>query len=98
MTNYDIFDEPYYLSQYPWVKPAIDAGIIKSGREHFEKFGQAGCLTKVSRYFDEETYLSSKSRYCSLCSHPKQPKRTFCFRTRPLYPIRLRRGSHSRIA
>ena len=49
MTNYDIFDEPYYLAQYPWVKPAIDAGIIKSGREHFEKFGQAGGLTKVSR-------------------------------------------------
>jgi hypothetical protein len=23
MTNYDIFDEPYYLAQFPWVKPAI---------------------------------------------------------------------------
>jgi hypothetical protein len=58
MASYAIFDEPYYLAQYPWVKPAIDAGIIKSGREHFEKFGQAGGLTKVSRYFDEETYLA----------------------------------------
>ncbi|MEG4581819.1 calcium-binding protein [Microcoleus sp. MON1_C5] len=58
MTNYDIFDEQYYLAQYPWVKPAIDSGIIKSGREHFEKFGQARGLTKVSRYFDEETYLA----------------------------------------
>jgi hypothetical protein len=57
MTNYAIFDEQYYLSQYPWLKPAIDAGIIKSGREHFEKFGQAGGLTKISRYFDEDTYL-----------------------------------------
>ncbi|UNU26822.1 calcium-binding protein [Microcoleus vaginatus] len=56
--NYDIFDEQYYLSQYPWLKPAIDAGIIKSGREHFEKFGQAGGLTAVSRYFDEQTYLA----------------------------------------
>ncbi|MEG5067353.1 calcium-binding protein [Microcoleus sp. B3-A4] len=55
--NYDIFDEQYYLSQYPWLKPAIDAGIIKSGREHFEKFGQSAGLTKISRYFDEETYL-----------------------------------------
>ncbi|MCU0545952.1 MAG: calcium-binding protein [Oscillatoriaceae cyanobacterium Prado104] len=45
MANYDIFDEQYYLSQYPWLKPAIDAGIIKSGREHFEKFGQAAGLT-----------------------------------------------------
>ncbi|MEG5064712.1 calcium-binding protein [Microcoleus sp. B3-A4] len=58
MTNYDIFDEQYYLAQYPWVKPAIDSGTIKSGREHFEKFGQARGLTKVSRYFDEETYLA----------------------------------------
>jgi hypothetical protein len=56
--NYDIFDEQYYLSQYPWLKPAIDAGSIKSGREHFEKFGQAAGLMKVSRYFDEATYLA----------------------------------------
>ncbi|MBE9093735.1 calcium-binding protein [Tychonema sp. LEGE 07203] len=59
MANYAIFDEQYYLAQYPWVKPAIDAGIIKSGREHFEKFGQAGGLTKISRYFDEDTYLAA---------------------------------------
>ena len=58
MANYAIFDEKYYLAQYPWVKPAIDAGVIKSGREHFEKFGQAGGLTKVSRYFDENAYLT----------------------------------------
>jgi hypothetical protein len=57
MTNYAIFDEKYYLLQYPWLKPAIDGGIIKSGREHFEKFGQAGGFTKISRYFDEDTYL-----------------------------------------
>jgi hypothetical protein len=49
--NYDIFDEQYYLASYPWLKPAIDAGIIKSGREHFEKFGQAAGITKISRYF-----------------------------------------------
>ncbi|MBE9184486.1 calcium-binding protein [Microcoleus sp. LEGE 07076] len=59
MANYAIFDEQYYLAQYPWVKPAIDAGIIKSGKEHFEKFGQAGGLTKISRYFDEDTYLAA---------------------------------------
>ncbi len=58
MANYAIFDEKYYLESYPWLKPAIDAGVIKSGREHFEKFGQAGGLTKVSRYFDEATYLA----------------------------------------
>jgi len=58
MANYAIFDEQFYLASYPWVKPAIDAGVIKSGREHFEKFGQAGGLTKVSRYFDENAYLT----------------------------------------
>jgi hypothetical protein len=58
MANYAIFDEQFYLASYPWIKPAIDAGVIKSGREHFEKFGQAGGLTKVSRYFDENAYLN----------------------------------------
>ena len=57
MMNYDIFDEQYYLASYPWVKPAIDAGSIKSGLEHFQKYGQAAGLTKISRYFDEDTYL-----------------------------------------
>ncbi|MEG4167110.1 MULTISPECIES: calcium-binding protein [unclassified Microcoleus] len=77
MTNYDIFDEPYYLAQYPWVKPAIDAGIIKSGREHFEKFGQAGGLTKVSRYFDEETYLSQNPDIAPLVRTPNNPNAPF---------------------
>ena len=58
MANYAIFDEQFYLASYPWVKPAIDAGVIRSGREHFEKFGQAAGLTKVSRYFDENAYLT----------------------------------------
>ena len=58
MANYAIFDEEFYLASYPWVKPAIDAGIIKSGREHFERFGREGGLTKVSRYFDENAYLA----------------------------------------
>lgn len=58
MANYAIFDEQYYLASYPWLKPAIEAGIIKSGREHFENFGRAAGLTKVSRYFDEDTYLA----------------------------------------
>jgi len=55
MASYAIFDEKYYLAQYPCVKPAIDAGVIKSGKDHFEIFGQAADLTQVSRYFDEAT-------------------------------------------
>ncbi|MEG4167109.1 MULTISPECIES: calcium-binding protein [unclassified Microcoleus] len=75
--NYDIFDEPYYLAQYPWVKPAIDAGIIKSGREHFEKFGQAAGLTKVSRYFDEETYLAQNPDIAPFVRTPNNPNAPF---------------------
>jgi hypothetical protein len=58
MANYAIFDEEFYLASYPWVRPAIDAGVIRSGREHFQRFGQAAGLTQVSRYFDENAYLS----------------------------------------
>ncbi|MEG4242866.1 calcium-binding protein [Microcoleus sp. MON2_D6] len=75
--NYDIFDEQYYLSQYPWLKPAIDAGIIKSGREHFEKFGQAAGLTKISRYFDEETYLEGNPDLKPFVRTPNNPNAPF---------------------
>ena len=77
MANYDIFDEQYYLTQYPWVKPAIDAGIIKSGKEHFEKFGQAGGLTAVSRYFDEQTYLAQNPDIAPLVRTPNNPNALF---------------------
>ncbi len=77
MTNYAIFDEQYYLAQYPWVKPAIDAGSLKSGREHFEKFGQAGGLTKVSRYFDEATYLAGNPDIAALVRTPSNANAPF---------------------
>ena len=77
MASYAIFDEPYYLAQYPWVKPAIDAKIIKSGREHFEYFGQAGDLTKVSRYFDEQTYLAQNPDIAPLVRTPNNPNAPF---------------------
>ncbi|WP_445246334.1 calcium-binding protein [Microcoleus sp. OTE_8_concoct_300] len=75
--NYDIFDEQYYLSQYPWVKPAIDAGSIKSGLEHFQKYGQAAGLTKVSRYFDEATYLAGNPDIAALVRTPSNPNAPF---------------------
>src|SRR6476661_4160062 len=77
MANYAIFDEKYYLSQYPWLQPAIDAGIIKSGREHFENFGQAAGLTQVSRYFDEETYLSQNPDIAPLVRSANNPNAPF---------------------
>jgi hypothetical protein len=77
MMNYDIFDEQYYLSQYPWLKPAIDSGTIKSGREHFEKFGQAASLTEVSRYFDEATYLAGNPDITPFVRSPNNPNAPF---------------------
>jgi hypothetical protein len=77
MASYAIFDEQYYLSQYPWLKPAIDAGIIKSGREHFEKFGQAAGLTKISRYFDEDTYLERNPDLKPFVRTPNNPNAPF---------------------
>jgi hypothetical protein len=59
MGNYDIVDENYYLSKYPFVQQGIDRGIISSGKEHFEKFGQKLGFTEVSRYYDENYYLAN---------------------------------------
>ena len=59
MANYYIFDENYYLSKYPFVQQGIDRGIISSGKEHFEKFGQKLGFTEVSRYYDENYYLAN---------------------------------------
>lgn len=57
--NYDIFDEQYYLKKYPFVQLGIDQGIVSSGLEHFQRFGQASGFTEVSRYFDESYYLAN---------------------------------------
>lgn len=59
MAKYDIFDENYYLTKYPFVQQGIDRGIVSSGKEHFEKFGQKLGLTEVSRYYDENYYLAN---------------------------------------
>ncbi|WP_333256577.1 MULTISPECIES: hypothetical protein [unclassified Microcoleus] len=77
MGNYAIFDEQYYLSQYPWLKSAIDAGVINSGKEHFEKYGQAGGFTAVSRYFDEETYLAQNPDIAPLVRTANNPNAPF---------------------
>ena len=37
----DPFDEAYYLTTYPDVRAAVDAGTYPCGREHFEMYGRA---------------------------------------------------------
>ena len=77
MANYTIFDEDYYIAQYPWVQSAIDAGVIQSGRDHFERFGQAAGLTQVSRYFDEATYLAGNPDIAAFVRTPNNPNAPF---------------------
>lgn len=55
--NYDIFNEEYYLKRYPFITEAIEQGVVASGLDHFQQFGQALGYVEVSRYFDEEFYL-----------------------------------------
>ena len=55
--SFNIFDENYYLNSNPDVKAAVQAGTIKSGLEHFQKYGLAEGRGGVSPYFDEGLYL-----------------------------------------
>lgn len=57
--SFDIFDESFYLSNYPDVKAAVDAGGFTSGLEHFQKHGLAEGRVLVSPFYDEEFYLKT---------------------------------------
>ncbi|NJK38845.1 MAG: calcium-binding protein [Oscillatoriales cyanobacterium RM2_1_1] len=57
--NFEIFDEGYYLKRHSFLVPAIEQGIVSSGLDHFQRFGQAAGLTEISRYFDEDFYLEN---------------------------------------
>lgn len=57
--SFGIFDESFYLSNYPDVKAAVDAGSFTSGLEHFQKSGLAEGRVLVSALYDEEYYLQT---------------------------------------
>lgn len=59
--SFAIFDESFYLSNYPDVKAAVDAGGFTSGLEHFQKHGLAEGRVLVSPLYDEESYLQTNS-------------------------------------
>lgn len=75
--NFDIFDENYYLSKHPWLKPAIEKGIIASGRDHFERYGRTEGRTQVSRYFDESYYLANNPEIAPFVRSSQQPNAPF---------------------
>lgn len=55
--SFNIFDENFYLNNNPDVKAAVQSGAIKSGLEHFQKYGLAEGRGGVSPFFDEKLYL-----------------------------------------
>lgn len=52
-----IFNESYYLSNYPDVQAAVNARVVSSGLEHFRAVGITEGRTLVSPAFDEQIYL-----------------------------------------
>lgn len=54
-----IFDENFYLSNYPDIKAAVDAGGFTSGLEHFEQNGLSAGRVLVSPLYNEESYLQA---------------------------------------
>lgn len=55
--SFNIFDENSYLSNNPDVKAAVDAKVVQSGLEHFQKYGLKEGRVAVSPYYDEKLYL-----------------------------------------
>src|ERR1035437_10178245 len=53
-----LFNEAFYLRQNPDVAAAVDAGVFKSGWDHFVDRGWQECRT-VSPWFDNDSYLSA---------------------------------------
>lgn len=57
--SFAIFDESYYLSNYPDVAAAVKAGTVASGLQHFQQFGLAEGRVLVSPFYKEESYLQT---------------------------------------
>jgi len=52
-----IFNENFYLSNYPDVQAGVNAKVFSSGLDHFQKIGITEGRTLISPAFDEKTYL-----------------------------------------
>lgn len=55
--SFAIFNEDYYLANYPDVRAAVQARVFSSGLDHFQKAGIAEGRNLISPSFDEATYL-----------------------------------------
>ena len=57
--SFAIFDERYYLANNPDIRTAVSAGTIRSGLEHFQRFGLAEGRVSVSVFYNEQSYLQA---------------------------------------
>jgi hypothetical protein len=57
--SFAIFDEAFYLNSNPEIKQAVQAGIIKSGLDHFIQYGLKEKRVNVSPFYNEEFYLQT---------------------------------------
>lgn len=57
MASFAIFDENFYLSNYPDVAAAVIAGSFSSGLQHFQLYGLADNRFLVSPNYNETIYL-----------------------------------------
>ncbi|OCR02677.1 hypothetical protein BCD67_15960 [Oscillatoriales cyanobacterium USR001] len=60
-----LFDEKYYLDQYPQIAAAVQNKTVRNGFEHFAKFGQFEGLNPSAR-FDNKLYLAVNSDVADL--------------------------------
>lgn len=54
--SFAVFSEEFYLSHYPDIRSAVNAGVFRSGLEHFQQFGLSEGRTLVSPFYDEQFY------------------------------------------
>ncbi|QIZ73304.1 hypothetical protein [Oxynema aestuarii] len=57
----NLFNENLYLSNYPDVRAAVEAGVFSSGRQHFDRFGLNEGRVEISRFYDETYYLANQA-------------------------------------
>lgn len=57
LTPQDLFDEKYYLAQYPEVKTAVSSGAVPTAYQHFIKYGQFENRSPCAQ-FNPKLYLS----------------------------------------
>lgn len=64
---YEIFDEPYYLTQYPEVKAAVSSEQYDSGWEHFLQQGLEEHRS-LNRHFDHAYFLTPQANFLQASS------------------------------